>query len=194
MSHKLVCLLGASASGKDSIMRVLVKEYGFKPVISTTTRPIRSNETQGKDYYFVNDNLFNWMLENDKLIEHRTYNTIQDGKSAVWQYGITKSEINLSEGNHVVVCDLKGLEDLTKYFGKENIISIFIAASENSRRLRAIARDEKFEEKEWQRRKENDDKIFENVAQKVDYWIENDRFHFCVDDLVVFLKNNLTSI
>ena len=38
----IMVILGASGSGKDTVMNRLVKEFDVKPVVSYTTRPIRS--------------------------------------------------------------------------------------------------------------------------------------------------------
>lgn len=190
MQYKLICLLGASAAGKDSVYRILIKEYGYRGVISTTTRPIRSTETNGREYYFVTKEEFQKLKDTDQLIEYRTYNTIKDGQPDLWEYGITKSEIDLNKSNHVVVCDLKGLCDLINYFGKNNVISIFINASEKSRRLRAIVRDYNFEEAEWQRRQKDDLEKFKGVENIVDKVIYNYDLANCINEIVNFLGNN----
>jgi len=192
MKNKLVCLLGMSASGKDSLYRVLVKEYEFKGVVSTTTRPMRTNEKDGIDYYFVGETAFSNLIKENKLVEYRYYNTIENGQPATWHYGITKDEIDLEKDNHVVVCDLKGLQDLTKYFGEENIISVYIHASEKSRRLRAIIRDTNFEEAEWQRRLKDDEEKFKGVFDIVDFDVINDDLTTCVNDLMGLLRYMLT--
>ena len=51
---KIFCLMGKSASGKDTIYRKLLtqEDPGLKRVIPYTTRPIRSGETDGDTYFF----------------------------------------------------------------------------------------------------------------------------------------------
>ncbi len=49
--------MGKSGCGKSTLERHLI-ECGpnqFKKVISSTTRPIRSKEKNGRDYYFITD-------------------------------------------------------------------------------------------------------------------------------------------
>ena len=50
----LTILIGMSASGKDAILRELVANHGFREIVTTTTRPMRKGEVNGKDYNFRN--------------------------------------------------------------------------------------------------------------------------------------------
>ena len=49
----LIILIGCSASGKDTVMNRLVKEFDVKPLVSYTTRPIRDCEQEGREYHFI---------------------------------------------------------------------------------------------------------------------------------------------
>jgi guanylate kinase len=42
--HILLCVLGKTASGKDSLVDQLCQRTGLKQIISYTTRPRRTNE------------------------------------------------------------------------------------------------------------------------------------------------------
>lgn len=182
MSHILV-LTGFSGCGKDSVARVLEKEHGYKFVVSTTTRPKRSNEKDGVEYYFKTNEEFQKLIDNNLLVEYRSYNTIQNGKPTVWHYGIEKKEFDLEKRNYVVACDLKGLEDLKRNFGSK-VISCFIDVDEESRRLRAIVRDRNFELTEWNRRWEDDKKRFYSVKYNVDFIVKNYDFKKCIENIL----------
>ena len=54
---KIYYLMGKSASGKDHIYEHLLKETSFdlKPLVLYTTRPIRSGEQDGREYFFVDE-------------------------------------------------------------------------------------------------------------------------------------------
>ena len=80
----------------DFILSILEKKCGYKRVVSTTTRPMRSNETEGVDYYYKTKNEFEELIMNDKLIEYRYYDTIQNGENTRWHYGIERKEIDLN--------------------------------------------------------------------------------------------------
>lgn len=54
MNKTIICVVGRTASGKDTFAGML-KEHGLKPVVSHTTRPIRATETDGVQHYFVSE-------------------------------------------------------------------------------------------------------------------------------------------
>ncbi len=182
-SNYIIALLGYSGSGKDSVARVLEKKYGYKFVVSTTSRPMRSGESDGVQYHFITDEEFQQLKDNNQLIEYRYYDTYENGKPARWHYGITKDEIDLEKYNHVAVVDLPGLKDLIKNFGNR-VISIFLDANEPERKLRAMARDKNFEDMEWQRRNEDDKKVFTDIYFKVDFVVVNYDFGKCIAEVI----------
>ena len=67
---KIFIISGLSGAGKDSVIDGL-KEAGmdYTRVITTTTRPMRSNEKQGNPYYFVSKDEFKKMISKDEFFE-----------------------------------------------------------------------------------------------------------------------------
>ena len=53
---KIFCVMGKSASGKDTIYNKILQDDSLmlSRIIPYTTRPIRDGETQDKDYHFCN--------------------------------------------------------------------------------------------------------------------------------------------
>ena len=51
--HVLLCLMGKTASGKDTLAKKLCERAGLHQVISYTTRPRRNNE--GDTHIFISD-------------------------------------------------------------------------------------------------------------------------------------------
>ena len=76
---KLFCLMGKSASGKDAIFRYLKenKALELKEIVPYTTRPMRKWEENGVGYYFVDNAAYEAMRREGKVIESRSYDTIQ---------------------------------------------------------------------------------------------------------------------
>ena len=69
----LLVLSSPSGAGKTTITRLLVRRAGNLGVsISATTRPPRTNESDGKDYHFVSDARFDAMVRDGALLEHAT--------------------------------------------------------------------------------------------------------------------------
>ena len=66
MKNKLFVLLSESSGGKDTLLNMIVRNEFLKPVISTTTRRMRSNEEQDREYHFVTKEEFMLMEAKDK--------------------------------------------------------------------------------------------------------------------------------
>ena len=73
----IIVLVGKSASGKDSVAKILESKLGYEVVLSTTSRPMRSNEVQGVQYNFVSDGDFKKLINEDKLVEYRYYDAME---------------------------------------------------------------------------------------------------------------------
>jgi guanylate kinase len=122
MKGRLVIISAPSGAGKTTIVKHLLNsglDLDFS--ISATTRAIRENETDGKDYYFLTIEEFREKIQNGALLE--------------WQevykdhyYGTPRSEIDRiwAGGKHVLFdVDVLGGINLKKIFGK-SAVSIFI--------------------------------------------------------------------
>ena len=71
---KLFCLLGYSSVGKDTILKQVLKDMNnVKPIVSTTTRPMRKGEIEGVEYYFIDDKTF--IEKGSDFVEQRIYHT-----------------------------------------------------------------------------------------------------------------------
>src|ERR1041384_519082 len=100
----LIVISGPSGAGKDTVMQRM-KERGlpFHFVVTATTRPQRTNEIHGRDYWFVSKDAF------ARLIEHAI--VYGDYK------GIPKQEVReaLASGMDVVMrIDVQGAETVRR--------------------------------------------------------------------------------
>lgn len=165
-----IIICGMSGSGKDFARDYLINKYKLNPITSHTSRPMRSGETQGIEYYFVSYNEFLAMDYMNEFVEMRSYATLVDNKPEVWNYGTTYTE--LSKDNFVGIKCLVGAKAIKKAY-PETIV-IHIHADDNIREARARLRGS-FDETEWKRRLVADAKDFpENEVTKVcDYFITN---------------------
>jgi len=66
----MVILSSPSGAGKTTLVNLLSKQDNFEVSISHTTRQPRSNETPNKDYYFVNDEEFKRLINNQEFLEY----------------------------------------------------------------------------------------------------------------------------
>lgn len=170
MNNKIIVIVGFSASGKDSISRILEKEHGFNFVVSTSTRPIREGESQRNPYNFISKEDFLNLIETDSLIECREYKTTLNNIQDTWYYGVEKNEIE-DDKQYVVVLDIGGLKDFKKHFN-DRIISFFLYVDENIRKERCIKRGD-FDESEWNRRLLDDKTRFTDdiIKKEIDHII-----------------------
>ena len=65
----ILIITGPSGVGKNTIIDALGKKLDFNFSVSHTTRPKRVSEVNGKDYYFISDDEFQSMINNNELIE-----------------------------------------------------------------------------------------------------------------------------
>ena len=75
----MLVLIGASASGKTDIAKLLIKNYGFTKMVTTTTRRKRKGEVNKVDYHFITENKFLKMKEANKFLETTFYNNTHYG-------------------------------------------------------------------------------------------------------------------
>ncbi len=142
---KLFCVMGKSASGKDSIYNELLaqKEFPLAHVVPYTTRPIRAGETDGVTYHFCTREEAKQLQEAGKVIELRTYQTVH----GPWDYFTADDgQIDLQTKNSLLIVTLEGYLSIRDYFGAKNVIPIYIEVEDGERLSRALAR-EKLEEK-----------------------------------------------
>ncbi|QHQ60322.1 guanylate kinase [Anaerocolumna sedimenticola] len=138
---KLFVVMGKSATGKDSIFKKLKETaaLGLKSVIGYTTRPIRNGETEGIEYYFVNEEKLNELKRNNKVIEHRAYHTIH----GIWNYFTADDgQIDLSRSNYIMIGTLVTYEQIRNYFGEKSVVPIYIEVEDGLRLERALHREQ----------------------------------------------------
>ena len=187
-NKKLLILISKSGNGKDCSLNYLVDKYGFKPLISHTTRPIRPLETNHVTYEFVSDDEFKQMISDNKLIEYRTYNTLVDNIPAVWFYGLSKQTVDGLDPNtnYVTIFDVQGAKEFIEYYGRDNCFVCMLKCDDKIREERAKLRGG-FNQIEWNRRLLSDVQIFndENTKGLVDHYITNEG---TIEELEIKLK------
>lgn len=156
--------VGKSASGKDFFLNKAVKD-GFKRVVSYTTRPIRPNEVNGRDYDFVTADEFKKL----NLMESRKYETNVAGKKEVWYYG-TPILQDYKTTNYVVVVDINGAMNYLRFYGSKYCDIVYVNCLEELREQRAVKRGG-FDKTEWDRRAADDKiKFSENKINLLSYF------------------------
>lgn len=92
---KLIVFSAPSGSGKTTIVRHLLQqeELNLEFSISATSREKRNNETNGKDYYFIDTKTFKNHIKNDDFLEWEEvyrdnfYGTLKTEIERIWAKG-----------------------------------------------------------------------------------------------------------
>ncbi len=120
--QKILIITAPSGAGKTSITRQLMKRFSQLAFsISAATRSLRSTETDGSDYYFMTDAMFQQKIKNKEFAE---WEMVYEGK----YYGTLKSELERIWSNNqipVLDIDVKGAIHVQKQY-PINTLSIFI--------------------------------------------------------------------
>ena len=142
IKNKIIIISSPSGAGKTTLCKMIIKKV--KNVIlsiSYTSRNIRLNELNGKDYYFVSKEKFSKLEKNNYFIESSSnFNNFYGSPLK----NIKKS--NLLNKHLLFDIDWKGARKIRKKVIKDNIIDFFIlppSVKELKKRLVKRGRDNK---------------------------------------------------
>lgn len=137
---RIFFVLGKSCSGKDTIFRYLKekKELNLKTVVGYTTRPMRVGEKNGKEYFFVDREELEKLKIEGKIIECRDYDTVY----GIWSYfTVDDGQINLGKDNYLYIGTLQSYMEMTKYYGNDVVVPLYIEVETGERLSRAVKRE-----------------------------------------------------
>lgn len=138
---KLFMILGRSNSGKDSIYSKLLKYTDLSfliPYTPYTTRPMRKDEINGKNYKFISESDFYILKDADKVLEYRSYET----NKGIWIYATIDDEQLKSGDFFLTIGTLESYNSL-KQLNKFEIIPIYLNVDEYDLLIRYIEREHK---------------------------------------------------
>ncbi len=136
---RIYCLMGKSSSGKDTLYKEILERCpALKTVVLYTTRPIREGERNGVEYYFVTPEELAAYDREGKVIEQRTYPTMYGG----WTYAtLDDGQVDLAADDYLIIGTLESYQKLQAYYGRENVIPLFLEVEDGERLNRALARE-----------------------------------------------------
>ena len=172
---ELIIISGTTCAGKDTVVKKLLeKNNNLVKSISYTSRPMRFNEINGKDYYFVNVDEFEEKIKNDDFLE---YAKVQYGA----YYGTPRKEVIdlLNKGNDVIlIVDVQGAQIIKEKY--PNTLLIFILApSMQVLKKRILTRGAETKEQIIERFKVAYNEI--NEINKYNYVVVNDDLEECIE-------------
>ena len=178
----ILILSSPSGAGKTTLVNEISKRNNFQISISHTTRKPRSNETEGKDYYFVSETEFKNLINENKFLEY----------AKVFQnyYGSSKDVVfkKLNNAENVIFdIDWQGTEQIKSQNLNYKIVTIFILPpSRNELYNRLLNRDRNDEKIAKERMTQfNEDVLHWN---NYDFVVINDDLENCYKKIIKFIN------
>lgn len=166
--YKMIALIGESGSGKDTILKEIIKNDKnniLSPKISYTTRPKRDYEIDGVDYHFVNRKYF---LDNiQDFFEIVEFNN--------WYYGSKYIDLS-NEKINIGIFDMKGIEEILQD-NKIDLIIYYIYANDKIRLIRSLNREENPDINEIIRRYKVDKIDFSSARETAHIVLKNENYN-----------------
>ena len=179
----MVILSSPSGVGKTTITKKIQQKYNsFKISVSHTTRSARSNEVEGVDYHFVNEETFKKLIDDEKFYE---YAKIFDN-----YYGTLKKNVdeNIKKNDILFDIDWQGTKQLSKH-KKLNLLKIYlITHSKEELKKRLVKRN--------QNSSKEIDLRFKSFNEDIKHWndydyiVINKNLDICFKQIEEIIKNN----
>ena len=184
---KLIVISAPSGTGKTTVVkRLLEKIPNIIASVSFTTRPMRENEREGIDYFFVDKRKFETMVGDNQFIEHATV----FGN----YYGTQKQSLssNLKKGKNVILeIDWQGALQVKEKM--PSCIMIFLIPPSKQvllSRLKNRGTDSKGEIKNRFNQAVSD----LNESNKFDHVLVNDQIEVAVENIAHCIEGNLSKL
>jgi guanylate kinase len=117
----MIVLSSPSGAGKTTLVKMLSKIDNYEISISHTTRQPRPNEVNDEDYYFVNEDEFKRLINNQEFLEYaKVFNNF---------YGTTRTPVidRLNKGKNVLFdIDWQGADQIKNKKLDYKLVTFFI--------------------------------------------------------------------
>jgi guanylate kinase len=181
-------LSSPSGVGKTTLTKKLAKDNSnFKISISHTTRKPRSNEINGKDYYFVDEREFLRLVKNDSFFEYaKIFNNF---------YGTQKEPVlNILKEKKDVLFDIdwQGTQQL-KEIKELSLVTFFILPPNIETLKERLLNRHKGQEELIKQRME---KFNEEIShwKEYDYVVINDELEVCYNKIFQIIKSEKSGV
>ena len=118
--NKVLVVVGPSGVGKDTLMQKVFDKHPdiFKKGVTHTSRKMRKGEKEGYNYYYVTEEEFLKLKEQDKFVEFNYYNKNY--------YGLSKMELESQKGDKIlyVIIDINGAKNVNNAKIPANFVAI----------------------------------------------------------------------
>lgn len=194
---KIVCLMGKSSSGKDTIYKKLLQqqEIQLKTIVPYTTRPIRDGEKEGVEYHFTDEEGYQELLKQGSIIEARAYNTCY----GVWRYFTVADDIiKLERDSYILIGTLEAYSQIQKFYGVDKVVPVMIELDDGVRLQRALDREKTQDHPKYEemcRRFLADAEDFSEEKMQlagIRRTFHNDELDRCLEEIVTYLQEQIS--
>ncbi len=180
----VIVVSAPSGAGKSTLCKELLKIHPeIKLSISYATRPPRTGEKNGKDYFFISEEKFQRKIKNGEFLEYATVHG--------YRYGTPKKfvEDNLNKNKDVLLeIDVQGAMKIRSLYPKAILIFVLPVSKTKPINVKLAA----LRKRLLKNRREDPDEVKRRLAQakkelklikKYDYFVVNDYFKKAVKRL-----------
>lgn len=180
----MIIIAGKTSSGKTTIVEKLIKEHGFKQLITYTSRPIRKGEKEDVTYHYITKENFLKKIDEGFFAEWKSYETVE----GTWYYGTALEDLENARDNTVIILTPEGYKDVCKKLEKKPTC-IYIYANNQTIKERLIQRGDDENEANRRIKHDNEDfKRFEYEADKVIYNNVGTKLDDVIDKIIKFVR------
>ena len=178
----MIVMSSPSGAGKTTLVKMLSELDNYEISISHTTRQPRPNETPDKDYFFVNENEFNRLINNQEFLEYaRVFNNF---------YGTTRTPVidKLNKGKNVLFdIDWQGADQIKNKKLDYKLITFFILPPSKDELFQRLSnRDMKDKLIAEERMKQFERDVLHWI--NYDYVVINDNLENCYSKIKILIK------
>ena len=182
----MVILSSPSGAGKTTLVKKISLANNFQISISHTTRPPRTNEINGEDYFFVNKNKFEVLIKKKEFLEY--------AKVFENYYGSSKQAVikNLDNGKNVIFdIDWQGSEQIKKKKLNYKLITFFILPPSRKVLFERLSNRDMKDKNIVERMKQFDQDILH--WKNYDFVVINDELEKCYYEITNLLKSSINN-
>ena len=183
---RLIIFSAPSGTGKSSLIKEIIglSSNKIELSISATTREPRDKEIHGKDYFFISDEEFNNLKDNDAFIENATVHG--------YQYGTLKSLVDekILQGIDIILdIDVQGFIQIENS-NIDNLSIFLIPPSFDELRNRLLLRDSDTSDAIEERLTNAEKEL--KFADSFNFIVLNDKFDDTLKELssIIFDENH----
>ena len=183
----MIILSSPSGAGKTTLVKKISLANNFQISISHTTRPPRTNEINGVDYFFVNKNKFEVLIKKKEFLEY--------AKVFKNYYGSSKQAVikNLDNGKNVIFdIDWQGSEQIKKKKLNYKLITFFILPPSRKVLFERLSNRDMKDKNIVERMKQFDQDILR--WKNYDFVVINDELEKCYYEITNLLKSSINNL